>query len=86
MDESILLAINVVLLAVIFGSICVGRFILWPLYASLKKERNMLQERLDAVVRDRDGWRGVAERALLVAQIGKQVSRRATRLVARVGQ
>lgn len=61
-------------LVVFFATAC---FILTILYQRSRSS-------LELVIRDRDGWRGVAERALLVAQIGKHVSRRATGLASRV--
>lgn len=48
--------------------------------ARLRKARDLLQMRLDAVALDRDGWRDVAQRALLVAQIGRGVNERAARI------
>lgn len=52
----------------------------WRLYTAARTERDLLRERLTAVVGDRDQWRTVAERALLVAQMGARITTRAARV------
>ena len=64
----------------------VGSFIQWRSYTGLKAERNFLQRRLNLMTRDRDEWRSVAERAILVAQISKGVTQRATDAVTRTAK
>lgn len=50
----------------------------WHLFTTVRKERDKLANDISVISADRDGWRGVAERALLVAQISKTVATRAT--------
>jgi hypothetical protein len=46
----------------------------WHLYVDARALSERLQRELAAASRERDGWRDVAERALVVAQIGKRVT------------
>lgn len=68
----------VITAVVIVAAAGVVYFVEWRLYMMVRRERDECKQSLAAVVADRDGWRGVAERALLVAQIGKRVTTRAT--------
>jgi hypothetical protein len=63
---------GLLLLLLLSGGLSV-QLVLWPLYVRTRDER-------DAVIRDRDGWRDVAQRALVVAQLSRSVTRRATKL------
>lgn len=78
MPESWLIGAAFVM-AMAIGAVAI-HLIEWHLYATARNERDQAREDLVAVTNDRDGWRSVAERALLVAQIGKQVTLRATRV------
>jgi len=69
--ESILLVVLVLLV----------RFGIWPMYTAMRDRYARCQSQLAAVSADRDGWRDVGERALLVAQFGRRTLDRATQLV-----
>lgn len=58
-------------------------FVCVPLYRAARRQRELCAEDLRILTVERDGWREVANRALLVAENGRNVSRRATRLVVR---
>jgi len=74
-----LIAISLVF--VVMAGAIVVHVIEWHLYTTTRAERDALRENLNAMAADRDGWRSVGERALLVAQLGKQVTTRAARVV-----
>lgn len=80
-----LVVLAAVAAAVLIAALAV-HFTEWRLYTSMRAERDDLRATLVAITADRDGWRSVGERALLVAQLGTRVTQRATRLVSRTSE
>jgi hypothetical protein len=67
------------LLVVLFAlAAVVVHLIEWHLYTNTRGKLIALRESMAAMTKDRDGWRSVAERALVIAQIGRRVTIRAT--------
>jgi hypothetical protein len=74
-----------VLLTIIFA-LGISQVVMLLMFLSGRDERDYLKSELVRVVQDRDGWRDVANRALLVAQVGRNTTRRAANLANRVGK
>jgi hypothetical protein len=74
---------SLVAIGLLVSAIVAVHFTEWRLYTTMRAERDTLRDSLTAMTADRDGWRSVGERALLVAQLGTRVTKRATRLVSR---
>jgi hypothetical protein len=82
----VLVVISAIETTVLICLFVVLRVVLWPMHVASRNECLDLQARLDAVTAGRDGWRDAAERTLVLAQLSKAVTRRATQIVAEVGE
>lgn len=70
--------------AMIIFLFVIMRMVIWPMYMSAKNESNELKIKIEAITEGRDGWRTAAERTLVLAQLSKDITQRATRMVTEV--
>jgi hypothetical protein len=85
LELTVLAVVSAIETTVLICLFVVLRAVIWPMHIAARNQCDDLQKRLDAVTAGRDGWRDVAERTLVLTQLSKDVTRRATQLVAEVG-
>jgi hypothetical protein len=70
----------------VFGALLIGgaitlHWVEWHLYTTARAERDLALEKLAAATAAIEGWREAANRAILVAELGKRVTAHATVVV-----
>ena len=81
MDSGLTWLLLAVIVVLILGGAAVVHLIEWRLYVGCRNQAVSTEERLRIITAERDSWRTVAERALLIAEIGRNVSRRADKVL-----